>query len=133
MTLPDQLAAELEDWRAVVLDQLGEPMPGRPVVCAIRCPLGEHAGSAFPRLDGAGVDSDGLARLVHARGEMIGVPDLRPHDLRRTLAGMLDDQGAKLQNVRLILRHERIATTDAYLQDNPRRVATRMRNLTLPT
>jgi hypothetical protein len=46
---------------------------------------------------------------------------------------MLDEQGARLQDVRLVLRHERLATTEAYLADNPRRVERRMRAFTLPT
>jgi integrase len=79
------------------------------------------------------VGPNGIARAVHDRGNLIGVPDLRPHDLRRTLAGMLDEQGTRLQDVRLVLRHERLATTEAYLADNPRRVEERMRALRLPS
>lgn len=42
---------------------------------------------------------------------------------------MLDDQGA--QDVRLVLCHERLATTETYLADNPA-VEDRMRRLRLP-
>jgi len=101
-------------------------------LCALRFPHGPTGRAGAVELLTVGLTSNALARIVHIRGVAIGIPDLRPHDLRRTLAGILDDQGARLQDVRLILRHDRLATTEAYLHDNPRRVERRMRALTLP-
>lgn len=130
ITTSDQLRAELESWQALVAERF-DNISQLPVVPTLACPLGAHARSATPALVAAPVGPNGLARIVHDRGVRIGIPDLRPHDLRRTLAGMLDDQGARLQDVRLVLRHERLATTEAYLADNPRRVEQRMRTLRL--
>jgi hypothetical protein len=45
---------------------------------------------------------------------------------------MLDRPGPRLQDIRLVLRHDRLATTEAPLAGDPRRVEDRMRNLQLP-
>jgi integrase len=132
VTMPAQLVAELERWSQVVVAAGVEPTGELPVVCALRFPHGPLGRAGAVDLVAVGLTSNGLARIVHDRGVAIGIPDLRPHDLRRTLAGILDDQGARLQDVRLVLRHDRLATTEAYLRDNPRRVERRMRRLTLP-
>jgi integrase len=131
VTMPEQLRVELIAWRAVVLAAFGA-LDDIPVVCTVAFPAGVYVTGAARALTRASVGPNGIARIVHDRGTLIGVPDLRPHDLRRTLAGMLDEQGTRLQDVRLVLRHERLATTEAYLADNPRRVERRMRALTLP-
>jgi hypothetical protein len=104
---------ELQRWRDVVAARGVEPTGDLPIVCALRVPAG-----ALSRAGGAGLlavdlTSNGRARIVHDRGVAIGIADLRPHDLRRTLAGILDDQGTRLQDVRLGLRHDRLATTEA--------------------
>ena len=59
---------------------------------------------------------------MRARGARVGIPDLRPHDLRRTLAVTLDARGVPVQDIRLVLRHHQVATTQTYLDDNPLRV-----------
>jgi hypothetical protein len=48
----------------------------------------------------------------------------RPHDLRRTLAGTLDARRVPLQAIRVVLRHDTIAATPAYLADNSLRRTT---------
>jgi integrase len=132
VVMPAQLTGELARWKQTVSDYVDRISGDWPVVASVRFPIGEGP-TASPRLrPDQNVGADGLARVVHNRGLRIGIPDLRPHDLRRTLAGMLDDQGARLQDIRLVLRHDRLATTEAYLADNPRRVEDRMRHLQLP-
>jgi integrase len=71
---------------------------------------------------------EGVSRIVRARGTEIGIPDLRPHDLRRTLAGVLDARGVPVQDIRLVLRHHYVNTTQTYLADNSLRVHDRMSN-----
>lgn len=62
----------------------------------------------------------GITYAVERAGERLGI-DLDPHDLRRTLAGLLEAQGKSLKEIQLALRHENIGTTDTYLQKNPAR------------
>lgn len=56
---------------------------------------------------------------VKARGALIGVPALSPHDLRRSYAGLLEDNGVSLREIQTALRHSDISTTERYLADNP--------------
>ena len=64
---------------------------------------------------------EGIRKVVHARGEQIGLAYLRPHDLRRTLAGTLDARDTPIQDIRAVLRHDTIAATQIYLGENPLR------------
>lgn len=68
---------------------------------------------------GCGLGHSGIRDLVAARGAQIGVPGLRPHDLRRSFAGLLEEKGVSIREISLALRHESVATTERYLADNP--------------
>ena len=53
--------------------------------------------------------------IVHRYGAMIGVPNLAPHDLRRTYARLSRDGGASLETVQASLGHASIVTTTRYI------------------
>lgn len=61
------------------------------------------------------------AKVVTRRGTIIGIPNLCPHDLRRSYAGLLEDNGVQLREIQTALRHADISTTERYLADNPAR------------
>lgn len=65
----------------------------------------------------------GVTAIVTKAGGRIGEPGLRPHDLRRTFAGLLQNHGARIEDICEQLGHENITTTQLYLQDNPARRA----------
>lgn len=93
--MPEQLRGELLEWRAIVWCAF--PVLDDVRWCArSRSPLGVYARSATAGLVALPVGPNGIARVVHDRGTRIDVPDLRPDDLRRTFAGMLDEQGTRL-------------------------------------
>jgi len=46
---------------------------------------------------------------------------LRPHDLRRSYAGILDAKGVKESDIQRLMRHSNLSTTSAYLDKNPAR------------
>jgi integrase len=51
-----------------------------------------------------------------------GLPDIAPHDLRRTTAKLCRAAGGELEQIQLLLRHSSIQTTERYLgtrQDLP--------------
>lgn len=73
----------------------------------------------------------GIRERVHVNGARIGVPELRPHDLRRSLAGILHGDGVPLEDVQAVLRHTNIGTTMRYLEDNPMRGVERMKGFVL--
>lgn len=47
-----------------------------------------------------------------------------PHDLRRSLAGILEADGVPLKDVQNVMRHSNVATTDRYLSTSPERLRT---------
>ena len=74
---------------------------------------------------------EGIRLVVNGHGQQIGLDYLRPHDLRRTLAGTLDARGVPLQDVRIALRDETLTATQSYLVDNPLRADERLRSFIL--
>ena len=71
------------------------------------------------------------SQYVDRHGNQIGIAYLRPHDLRRTFAGLLDARRVPLQDIRVVLRHDTIDATHAYLADNPLRARRHLRRFTL--
>ena len=72
-----------------------------------------------------------LRALVRRAGVRIGVERLAPHDLRRTLAGLLENNGVRLDDIQKVLRHSSVATTERYLSSNPSKGAEVLREFTL--
>ena len=58
--------------------------------------------------------SSTLGSWVKKAGKMIDVPDLTPHDLRRTSANLLLQRGGDIGVVSLLLNHSNISTTFRY-------------------
>lgn len=58
--------------------------------------------------------SSTLGSWAKKAGKMINVPDLSPHDLRRTSANLLLQRGGDIGVVSLLLNHENISTTFRY-------------------
>ena len=53
--------------------------------------------------------------LVRRYGAGIGIPDLAPHDLRRTYAKLSRLGGAELETIQRSLGHASLQTTERYL------------------
>jgi integrase len=125
LAMAPQLADALDRWQDRIITEVGPAIADVPVAPALRAGRGTdtYIPARRPRLG-----REGVRRIVRARGAEIGIPDLRPHDRRRTLAGVLDARGVPVQDIRLVLRHHYLNTTQTYLADNPLRVHDRMRN-----
>jgi integrase len=54
--------------------------------------------------------------IVRHYGSLIGIPDLNPHDLRRTYAKLSRLGGAPLETIQKSLGHASLRTTEVYLQ-----------------
>jgi integrase/recombinase XerC len=125
-----QLRAHLFIWRAALAELAGNDLlRDRPVL-----PLLIRAAGApdwVLRAPVRALTIEGIRRVVHRRGEQIGLSYLRPHDLRRTLAGTLDARDTPIQDIRVVLRHETLAATHIYLGDNPLRANRRIRSFTI--
>jgi len=58
-------------------------------------------------------------RLCKVYGRMIGAPMLKPHDLRHGVAMEVYEQHHDLEEVRALLGHARIETTQCYARIRP--------------
>jgi integrase len=71
------------------------------------------------RADGTvnGSLSAGAVRAIVQRyGAATGVPDLNPHDLRRSLARAARKAGAPMETIQRTLGHASVRTTELYTQ-----------------
>ena len=100
----------MDAWTKVAIDAWAEAAGGIESGAIFR-PLRRGTG----RLDGAQMSTSAIGRVVHEAGERIGVPELAAHDLRRTFAKLAEQGGARLAQIQLSLRHERLDTTQKYL------------------
>lgn len=55
-----------------------------------------------------------VRKIVQHYGSLIGVPDLNPHDLRRSLARAARRRGAPLETIQHTLGHASVRTTELY-------------------
>jgi integrase len=53
---------------------------------------------------------------IALRAQAAGIDHLRPHDLRRSFAGMLEDADTDMRDIQAALGHEQLATTERYLK-----------------
>jgi integrase len=80
-----------------------------------------YSGSVFRRIDRAGrVIGESLAarsifHIIRRAGGRIGVPNLAPHDLRRTFAKLAHQGKSALEQIQLSLGHASVTTTERYL------------------
>lgn len=61
-----------------------------------------------------------VREIVGSRARAAGITHLRPHDLRRSFAGMLEDQGDTLRDIQAQLGHKHMSTTERYLEQRPK-------------
>ena len=121
---------ELRDGRWVIVDLAGKGNRVRtvPVPAWVKLLVDEWTAAAGIRSGrllravkkGDAVWGEGLSEKViwwivreHAAG--IGVPNLAPHDLRRTCAKLCRAAGGDLEQIQFLLGHASILTTERYL------------------
>jgi site-specific recombinase XerD len=67
----------------------------------------------------AAMSGKNIWRLCKVYGRMIGFPELKPHDLRHSVAMEVLEQHHDLEEVRALLGHSRIDTTQIYTSIRP--------------
>jgi integrase len=67
------------------------------------------------RVHGRGISPKVVWQVVREAGIKIGVENLAPHDLRRTCARLCHRNGGELDQIRFLLGHVSIQTTERYL------------------
>lgn len=120
--IPARLAEVLFEWRGQCAVGLERPPVGvDPVFPRVRSVCDWASGVRAELV----VWTDSIGRgairdLVRLRGEQAGIRNLAPHDLRRTFAGLMEEQ-FDLLTVSKALRHSNVGTTQRYLEQSPRR------------
>jgi len=121
---------QLRDARWVIVDLVGKggrvrsvPMPSwtKSAIDSWTDTAGIRDGLIFRaikkggRITGSGITPRGIFQMVQRFGAVIGVPQLAPHDLRRTFAKLAHRGRSGLEQIQLSLGHASITTTERYL------------------
>lgn len=111
--IPGQLRTALREWEAL------KPEGAEYVLPRFRKVWNPKGHCVEDQIDwGQPLGYDGILNAVRQTGKRLGVV-LRPHDLRRSFASILEAQGVPLNDISLAMRHENVATTSRYLDRNP--------------
>ncbi len=126
--LSESLREALLNWKAEAVADLGrDPKPSENILVQIKkAPLPKRADGSFDvndwqliaRWDGPAIHGNSLGKRITFHSERCGIK-FKPHDMRRSFAGMLSDSGAQIQNVQKAMRHESESMTQHYLQKRP--------------
>ena len=71
--------------------------------------------SKFGKLQGAGVTANVVWYAVKRCARQAGIAHLAPHDLRRTCARLCHDCSGELEQIRFLLGHASVQTTERYI------------------
>ena len=74
-----------------------------------------HSINKSGAVTGISMPSRSIFEVVQMCGSRIGVPNLAPHDLRRTFAKLAHKGRAALEQIQLSLGHASVTTTERYL------------------
>lgn len=66
------------------------------------------------------LSTDAIWRIVKDAAEAANLGHVAPHDLRRSVAGNLEQSGVPIETISRLLRHSSIAITQTYLSKLPR-------------
>ncbi len=78
---------------------------------------GEQA--VFLAITGERMSAKSLSCQLHRYGQMLGIPHVTPHALRRALATHLLENGANIVEIKNLLGHEDISSTQFYARVRP--------------
>jgi integrase len=73
------------------------------------------------RVSKQGLTVDGLWKMVDEASTHAGIGHVAPHDLRRSVAGALQQSGVPIEKISRLLRHSNLAVTERYLSKLPQR------------
>ncbi|MEL6148369.1 MAG: site-specific integrase [Chloroflexota bacterium] len=71
------------------------------------------------RISKGGLSTDSIWVIVNRSSAMAGVGHVAPHDLRRSVAGALQESGVPIDKISQLLRHSNVAVTERYLSKLP--------------
>jgi integrase len=110
--VPRPMMTLLNQWRQIVAQGQSAPPPDSPLVRRIW-----KGGGISPNP----MTADGIWLLVAKAAEEARIGHVAPHDLRRSVAGALQEGGTSIEKISLLLRHSNVAVTERYLSRLPQR------------
>ena len=69
---------------------------------------------------GEGISVKAVWHIVKTSPKKAGLPNLAPHDLRRSCARLCQNAGGELEQIQFLLGHVSIQTTERYLGSKQR-------------
>ncbi len=73
------------------------------------------------RVSTTGLTPDGIWWIIGDAAKAAGIEHVAPHDLRRSVAGALEEAGTPIEKISRLLRHSNVAITERYLSRLPKR------------
>ncbi len=111
LDVPQALLDALEDWwRALAEVETLNP----------QAPLVRRLWKGG-RISSDGLTTEGIWHVVDRASAEAGLGHVAPHDLRRSVAGALQDSGVTVDVISRLLRHGNVAVTERYLSRLPQR------------
>ncbi len=108
--VPSPVLQALDSWRRVVAPL--EPHPPKDSPLLRRLWKGG-------RVSKFGLSSDGIWFIIDQASMMADLGHVAPHDLRRSVAGALQESGVPVDKISRLLRHRNVAVTERYLSRLP--------------
>jgi integrase len=108
--LPKPVLNALDGWRRVVINNN--------VTIAAETPLVRRIWKGG-RISKWGLSPDGIWWIVGDAARYAGIGHVAPHDLRRSVAGALQENGIPIEKISRLLRHSNVAVTERYLSKLP--------------
>jgi integrase/recombinase XerC len=108
--LPRVVMAALERWKPAVMADDPRDIDATPILRRI------WKGG---RVSKTGLSVDGIWLVVSAAAAHAQLGHVAPHDLRRSVAGALNQAGVPIEKISRLLRHSNIAVTEKYLNRLP--------------
>lgn len=110
--VPSPVLRLLTRWRLAVEPTLPTPPPETPLVRRIWKGGGVSKGP---------LSVEGIWYIVSEAARVSGIGHVAPHDLRRSVAGALEEAGTPIEKISRLLRHSNVAVTERYLSRLPKR------------
>ena len=110
--IPRPVLQALDHWRRVVEPSELYPAPESPLVRRL------WKGG---RVSKFGLTPDGIWHIIDQASAHAGLGHVAPHDLRRSVAGALQESGVAIDKISRLLRHRNVAITERYLSRLPMR------------
>ncbi len=110
--VPRAVVTALSSWRRTLTNAGQLPSTATPIMRRL------WKGGRISRF---GLTADGIWLIVGDAALQAGLPHVAPHDLRRSVAGALQETGVPIEKISRLLRHSNVAITERYLSKLPQR------------